>query len=430
MTHLPASLIALCASASLALAANEPVVPQTAPASAGQALLSTKVVTCANEGAPVVNRGVILVRDGVIEAVGRQGQVEIPDGYEVVDVGDDWLIPGLVEMHCHVGGTFDINDGVYLTNPGMSARVAVIPNNPTLHRGMAAGVTTVLFIPGSATNIGGMGVLFKTGMETWDEALIRDPGSLKLAQAGNPERFGWGIGRAFMNWNTRDTFERGIEYAQAWEAFEAGQGPEPLVDPQFEILRALRKDEARISTHTQMYQVSLMTVTMVAQELGLPVFIDHGTFDSYHMGGIAYENDVIAIIGPRSIDPPSRGMMNWAGTRSERVQGCAAGYQENGHQLVGFNTDSPVIAQEELQLQAAMAVRYGFDDSDMQAIRGLTIVPAMAAGIDGRVGSLEVGKDADILQITGHPADPRAWVKRVWVNGQSVYDTTEETRRW
>ena len=118
MTHLPASLIALCASASLALAANEPVVPQTAPAAAGQALLSTKVVTCANEGAPVVNRGVILVRDGVIEAVGRQGQVEIPDGYEVVDVGDDWLIPGLVEMHCHVGGTFDINDGVYLTNPG------------------------------------------------------------------------------------------------------------------------------------------------------------------------------------------------------------------------------------------------------------------------------------------------------------------------
>ena len=76
------------------------------------------------------------------------------------------------------------------------------------------------------------------------------------------------------------------------------------------------------------------------------------------------------------------------------------------------------------------AVRYGFDDSEMQAIRGLTIVPAMAGGIDDRLGSLEVGKDADILQITGHPADPRSWIKRVWVNGGSVYDTTEDRRRW
>ena len=424
MTSTRSTLLALCVCAPLVQATSEPVV------AAGRALLSSKVVTCANEGPAVINHGVVLVKDGMIEAVGRQGQVEIPEGYEVVDVGDDWLMPGLVEMHCHVAGTFDINDMVYLTNPGLSSRVAVIPDNPTLQRSVAAGVTTMLFIPGSGTNIGGQGVLLKAGVDTWEEALVRDPGSLKLAQAGNPERFAWGIGRAFMNWNTRNTFQRGIEYAEGWEAFERGEGPEPDVDPQWEILRRLRKDEARISTHTQIYQVSLMTITMVAQELGLPVFIDHGTFDSYKMAGYAYENDVIAIIGPRSVDPPSRGLERFAGTRSEIIQGCAAGYQENGHELVGFNTDAPVIPQEELQLQAAMAVRYGFDDSEMQAIRGLTIVPAMAGGIDDRLGSLEVGKDADILQITGHPADPRSWVKRVWVNGGSVYDTAEDRRRW
>ena len=396
----------------------------------GMALKSAKVLTCAQEGPAVVDNGVVLVKDGKIERVGRASDVEIPEGYEVVDVGTKWLMPGLIDLHCHVGGVFDINDMVFLTNPGISARGAVINGNPMLQRACAAGVTSVLFIPGSGTNIGGQGVLFKTGFEHWDESLIRDPGSLKLAQAGNPERFAWGVGRSFMNWNTRNTFKRGIAYAKRWEAHEAGEGPMPEVDPQFEILRKLRKRATVISTHTQIYQVSLMTATMVAMELDLPVFIDHGTFDSWRMAKIADEAGMAAILGPRSIDVPTRGFIRWSGSNPERIQGVVAGYQENGHTLIGFNTDSPVIPQEELQLQAAMGVRYGFDDSALGTIRGLTIVPAIAAKIDHRLGSLEAGKDADILVVTGHIADPRTSVERVFIDGRSVYDTTEDKRRW
>jgi imidazolonepropionase-like amidohydrolase len=123
-------------------------------------------------------------------------------------------------------------------------------------------------------------------------------------------------------------------------------------------------------------------------------------------------------------------MINWARNKHEGVRGIAAGYQERGVEMVGFNTDSPVIPQEELQLQAAMGVRYGFDDSRMQALRGLTIVPARTMGIEDRVGSIEPGKQADILVTDGTPVDPRTSVATVFIEGRRVYDADEDGRRW
>jgi imidazolonepropionase-like amidohydrolase len=235
---------------------------------------------------------------------------------------------------------------------------------------------------------------------------------------------------SFEHWNTRNTLRRGIAYARKWDAFEKGQGPEPERDIQFDVFRALVKRETTISTHTQMYQVVLMTLTMVAQELDLPVFLDHSTIGGWLAGGLAQELGVSAICGPRSVDTLARGMMNWARNKHEGMRGVAAGYQQAGNTMVGFNTDSPVIPQETLQLQAAMGVHYGFEDRNLEAVRGLTIVPAMTAFIDDQVGCLLPGRDADLLVISGHPADPRSHVERVFIEGQSVYDTAEEPRRW
>jgi imidazolonepropionase-like amidohydrolase len=107
------------------------------------------------------------------------------------------------------------------------------------------------------------------------------------------------------------------------------------------------------------------------------------------------------------------------------VQGHAAGYQEAGHGMIGFNTDSPAVPAHELPIQAAVAVRHGFVDDRMQAVRGLTIVPAMTIGFGHRLGSLEPGKDADIVVISGHPADPRSKVHEVYVDGERVHDADE-----
>ena len=123
-------------------------------------------------------------------------------------------------------------------------------------------------------------------------------------------------------------------------------------------------------------------------------------------------------------------MMNWSRNKVEGMRGVAAGYQERGLELVGFNTDSPIVPQEELTLQAAIGARYGFDDSRLQVLRGLTIVPAIAARIDHRVGSLEPGKEADILVLDGHLADPRTTVSLVYTNGVRVYDAERDGRRW
>ena len=131
-----------------------------------------------------------------------------------------------------------------------------------------------------------------------------------------------------------------------------------------------------------------------------------------------------------SVDTTARGFINWARNKHEGFRGVAAGYQELGHTMVGFNTDSPIVPQEELSVNAAMGARYGFEDSRMQVLRGLTIVPAKAALIDHRVGSLEVGKDADVLVVTGHPADPRTSMEIIFVDGRRAYDAERDGRRW
>ncbi|MEM7305139.1 MAG: amidohydrolase family protein [Planctomycetota bacterium] len=398
----------------------------------GLAIKCAKALVCPPdpEAKQHMDRAYVLIKDGKIERVVPQRGTELPEGYEVRDVGNRWVMPGLVGLHSHVGGTFDINDMVYLTNPGLNVSTAVRPGNDALKVAVAGGVTTVLFIPGSGTNIGGKGVLMKTAHEAYEKALLRDPGSMKLAQWGNPESWGPRVGMSFENWNTRNTFRRGVAYAKRWAAFEAGEGPEPERDIQFDIFRSLFNREASISTHTQVYQVVLMTITMVAGEFDLPVFLDHSTIGGWLAGALAEEKGVPAIVGPRSVDTVSRGFMNWAHNHHEGMRGVAAGYQQRGLKNVGFNTDAPVIPQETLQLQAAMGVRYGFDDANLEAVRGLTVVPAMAALIEDRVGSLTPGRDADVLVIHGHPADPRSTVDQVFIDGELVYNGDEEQQRW
>ena len=414
------------------MARAEDLAPGASGRDAGLAIVTAKALCVPLEGRQYIDHAVVLVRNGKIEAVGPKSSTRIPSGYEVLDVGDDWVMPGMVDLHCHAGGNrMDFHDYIYLTNPGLRASSSVVPEYNPLRLGVAGGVTTVLLIPGSGTNISGQGVLLKTALPTYEEMRIKDPGSMKLAQAGNPERFMWGVNRSFMNYHTRNTLRRGVAYAKRWETYERGEGERPEKDIQFEVFRPLMKGDIQVSAHTQWYQVVLMTITMVAQEFRLPVFIDHGTFDSWRLADMAQAAGVNAILGPRVIDVPAATTISWSGSNPERIQGVAAGYQEMGHKMIGFNTDSPgAVPQEEFQLQAAMGVRYGFDDSNLDTVRGLTIVPAVTAGIDHRVGSIEAGKDADLIVITGHPADPRTSVELVLIEGHRVYDTSTERRRW
>ena len=407
-------------------------------ASHGLAILAAKALTVPMEGPQVVDDAVLLVRDGRIEAIGARGTVAIPPEYELVDLGDRWVAPGLIDLHCHIASenffVNDLNDMLFLTNPGLRACAAVVPGNRNLKMAAAGGVTSVLYIPGSGTNMGGQGVLLKTALPSYERMQIRNPGSLKLAQAGNPEGWTIGVGRSFMNWNTRHTFRRGLAYAQRWEDAQQGTAPPPDRDIQFDVFRDLLSKATQVSTHTQIYQVVLMTITMVRQGFGLDVFIDHGSFDGWRAAPLARKEGVPAILGPRAISAhfvvEYRPNMFIENDTDGAIFGIAAKYQEAGVELIGFNTDAPVIPEEELHLQAAMGARYGFDTSAAQHVRGLTIVPATVAGIANRVGSLEAGKDADFVVTDGDPADPRTTIFSTWIEGQKVYDGESEARSW
>ena len=422
------ALLVLWAPRGMAQQAGEP--EPGARGGVGLALKTVKALTVPMEGPQWIDNAVVVVKDGRIEAIGPARSTPIPAGYVVRDVGQNWVMPGMIDLHSHVGGSMDINDMVYLVNSELRVQASVVPANPNLQRAVAGGVTTVLFIPGSGTNCGGQGVLIKTAPESYDEALVRDPGSLKVAQWGNPERWGIGVSKTFENYSIREMFTRGVAYAKAWRAFERGEGPKPAKNLQYEPFRDLYERRMQVSVHTQLYQVVLTTLTMIKGEFDLPVFTDHSEIYGWLCAPIAEKMGVPAIVGPRSIDTPQ--LMGWLGRgeTNERIQGLGAGWQQGGHTMIGFNTDAPVVPQEELFLQSALAGRYGMDFSKLENVRGLTIIPAKTAGIDNRVGSLEPGKDADIVVLTGNPSDPRTSVEGVYVHGRKVYDPSVEQRRF
>jgi imidazolonepropionase-like amidohydrolase len=227
------------------------------------------------------------------------------------------------------------------------------------------------------------------------------------------------------------TLTRGVAYAERWKEHEENGGPQPARDIELDVFRDLVANEIAISVHTQVYQVVLMTITMIAGEFDLPVFLDHSEVGGWLAAPEAVKEGVPAIIGPRTHDHVyNRGFIRWARNKHEGVRGLAAGWQELGQTEIGFNTDSPFVPEEELHVQATMGVRYGMDDSGLAALRGLTIVPARAARIADEVGSLEPGKDADVLVCDGYPVDPRTTVRMVFVDGRRAYDAERDGRRW
>lgn len=262
-----------------------PLAERVAPELPRYAIKVAKVVTSSDDDR-VFDNAVILVANGKIEKVGRAADLPIPAGYEVVDGGAKWAVPGFVDCHDHVGGGLqDLNDGVYLTNPGLRSLDTIDPENDNVKNALAGGVTTVLVIPGSGNNSSGFGTIIKTAGHSLDEVLVRYPGSLKIAQSGNPERYWYGIGRSFMNWNTRDTLTRARAYHLKWKAFEEGKGPKPEFNPFFQDMRGLFARKFPATVHTQIYQVVAETIQMLHDELGLWTVLDHSEFDAVKLGG-------------------------------------------------------------------------------------------------------------------------------------------------
>lgn len=366
----------------------------------------------------VINNAVVVVNGAKIESVAKASEVEIPENANVIEMTNAWLVPGLVECHNHTAGAMnDLHDYVYLTNPGLRTLDTIEITSENFELARAGGVTSALLIPGSGTNMSGFGTVVKFGGETIDEAVLKFPGSVKVAQSGNPERYWWGVGRMFMNFNTRYTLVKAREYHREREAMEAA-GIEAVPDPTWEEFRDLFRRNFVASVHTQAHQVVMTTLDMLADRLKIRTVLDHSTFDGWKTAPLVVAlGDVITINGPRQFQFD----------RSQRkIHGNAARWWQGGVRKLGINTDSPVIPQEELSYQAAMACWYGW--TPYEALKGLTAVCAEALMVDDRVGSITVGKDADIAIWSGDPLDPRSTCWITMVNGKIVRDVRDTDR--
>lgn len=393
-----------------------------APSKSTKGVFAIKAGKIFTSVGPAIDHGVILVKDGKIEAVGPAASVKIPDGYTVLDHSERFAMPGLVECHCHVGGTGDLNEMVYQTNPELRVLDQVVPHNDQLKRGIAGGVTTVNYIPGSGTNMGGWGVIMKTGPGSREDVVVRFPGTLKIAQAGNPERDGGevGSGRSGMNYVIRQQLREGMGYVRDWDDFAAGKRQtKPRFNLRLEYFKPLFHREIPVLVHTQGYQVIMSTLRILVDEMNLKVIIGHACFDSFKLAGEAAKRNVPVMSGPRGF---------WRDPDRGQIRGILVEYYKAGNKFLGLNTDSPVVPQEELFFQGTMAARFGVPEDVI--LRGLTIEAARALMIDNRVGSLEAGKDADIVLLTGSIVDPRNYVVATMIDGKVVYDVAKDRRRF
>jgi imidazolonepropionase-like amidohydrolase len=221
-----------------------------------------------------------------------------------------------------------------------------------------------------------------------------------------------------MNFNTRQTLQKARAYHDAWTAFESGESArKPDFDPIYDGFRGLFRHEFPVSVHTQVYQVVMTTVDMLGRKMGLKTVLDHCTFDGFKTAPLVVEQDLYAINGPRQY---------WMDLTQRKMHGNAARWWQGGVHKLGVNTDAPVVPEKELSFQAAMACWFGW--KPYEALRGVTRVPAEALMIDQRVGSIQVGKDADFGLWTGDPIDPRSSCELTVVNGKIVYNAKVRRR--
>ena len=359
----------------------------------------------------------ILVEDGKIKAIGEK--LEIPGDAEVVDAAGLQVYPGFVEAHGHIGldGSgigyegMDYNELNDIISPQMRGIDGVTPLDPALPKAAAAGVTCVCVGPGSANVLGGTFTTIKTVGKRVDDMVVRDGVAMKCAFGENPKRV-YRDKKDSSRMTTaallRETLFKAREYMEKKEAAGDDISKRPAFDMKLEALLPVMRKEIPLKAHAHAAE-DLFTALRIAREFDLKITLEHVTEGHLIVEELVKENVPLAV-GPTLGSASKFELRNKSWTTPGVL--AAAGCQ------VSIITDSPVIPQEYLPLCAGLAVQAGMDP--FAALQAITINPAKHAGIADRVGSLEAGKDADIVITDGCPFEVSAKVKHVFIDGKAV----------
>jgi imidazolonepropionase-like amidohydrolase len=403
------------------------------------AITNGKVMTMTQGTLP---EGTVLVEGGRIVAIGEN--VEIPEDAQVYDAAGKVVMPGMIDAHCHVGlfpdGIgWEYSDGNELTDPitpHLRALDAVHPEDQAFKELVEAGVTTVLTGPGSGNVIGGQWVCVKTAPKpTVDEMVLLEPAGMKMALGENPKRVYGGqkkapstrMGNAAA---LRAALVDAQNYLAKWQQYEdelatyrksqdddeKAKAPQPPErDLKLEALSKVLRREMKARVHAHRAD-DMLTAIRIAEEFNLDLTLEHAT-EGYKITDVLVSKGIPVTAGPilfsrtkyelRDMTPANPGIMSKAGVK------------------VAIQTDE-MSAVKYLTINAALAVREGM--SEEEALKAITINAAEVIGVADRIGSLEVGKDADVVVLDGHPLDYRTVVELVLVDGNVAFRRDEEPR--
>ncbi|MFI6482854.1 amidohydrolase [Nonomuraea sp. NPDC050663] len=363
------------------------------------------------DGDPIEG-GTVLIQEGKIVAVGAD--VTVPDGVETVDASGQWVLPGFVEAHGHLGvweeaegwAGQDTNEMTDPVGARLRALDGINPAETGFADALSGGVTTAVIKPGSGNPIGGQTVAVKCWGRTVDEMLVREPVSVKSALGENPKRV-YGDQKKLPSTRLgvatviRDALRKAQDYKADTDRKER--------DGTMEILVKVLDGELPWCQHAHRAD-DIATAIRLADEFGYKLILNHGT-EGHLLADILAERDIPVIIGPlfttrskvelrqRSLRNP--GILARAGVR------------------IAITTDHPVVPINFLVHQVTLAVKEGLDRDE--ALRSITVNPARIMGLDDRVGSLTPGLDGDVVIWSGDPLDIFSRALRVYVNGREVY---------
>ena len=410
-------------------ASEEPQVPVLEEKQVAALVLKGATLYTVTNG--IVPNGILVVQDGKIVAVGPSSEVTVPDGAVVRDVSGKVILPGLVDTHSHLGvyphPRVPANaDGNETTGPVQSvvrALDAIYPSDPGIRMAQAGGITTANIMPGSGNAVGGQTAYVKLRGRTIEDMLIHKDGiqgGMKMANGENPKRAYASrkqapATRMAVAALQRQLFIRAQNHQKKWDVYdkkkeedEKAKPPDPdiALDPVIEILQGKRT----VHFHTHRAD-DIMTAIRLAEEFQFPLVLQHVSEGYKVADEIARRNIPCSVI---VLDAP--------GGKPEAVEMMLrnAAVLEKAGVKVAFHTDDPITDSRFFLRMAALAIRAGM--SEAAALRALTIHAAEMLDLQDRIGSLEVGKDADLVVLSGPPFSVYTHVLATYIEGEKVFD--------
>lgn len=360
----------------------------------------------------------ILLADGKIAAIGTD--LTAPADVAVFDADGLEVYPGFVDAHTHIGldgygigyEGCDYNEMNDIWTPQLRAIDGINPRDPSLADARRAGVTCVCTGPGSANVLGGTFLAMKTVGDRVDKMVVRDPVAMKCAFGENPKR----CYRDKCDSTRMSTaaFLRGAlmqarDYGARKQAANGDITKMPAYNQKLEALLPVLAREIPLKAHAHQAN-DIFTALRIAREFNLRLTLEHVTEGHLIVDELAGEKDVPMAVGPSLTFASKFELQNksWSTPAVLTAAGCH----------VSIITDSSVIPQQYLPLCAGMAIKAGMDPFD--ALKAITLNPAEHIGVADRVGSLEVGKDADLVITAGSPFEVLTEVKAVFIDGARI----------